>query len=409
MEEVVVVSAVRTAIGNHGGSLATIRPDDLAAIVIKEAVARAGIDADQIEEVFFGCTNQAGEDNRNIARMAGLLAGLPTSVAGVTFNRLCASGLTAINAAARAIRCGEGDVYVVGGVESMSRAPYVMAKQERGFAWGDPLVHDTTIGWRFSNPKLKNLFGNHAMGLTAENLRELEQVNLDKTSRVEQDRFAVQSNLRAISAIDSGRFDDEIISVEIPQRGADSIFFDTDERPRRDSTVEKLAKLSPAFKQGGSVTAANSSGLNDGAAALVLMSASKAAELNIEPMATWVASASAGVLPETMGWGPVPATKKVLSRANLQISDLDLVELNEAFAVQALTCVDALGLDESIVNVNGGAVALGHPLGCSGARITVTLLHEMVKRSKDHQGKMIGLATLCVGVGQGEAAIFTRG
>ncbi|HIF46078.1 MAG TPA: acetyl-CoA C-acetyltransferase [Candidatus Poseidoniales archaeon] len=408
MEEVVVVSAVRTAIGNHGGSLATIRPDDLAAIVIKEAVARAGIDANQIEEVFFGCTNQAGEDNRNIARMAGLLAGLPTSVAGVTFNRLCASGLTAINAAARAIRCGEGDVYVVGGVESMSRAPYVMAKQERGFAWGDPLVHDTTIGWRFSNPKLKNIFGNHAMGLTAENLRELEQVNLDKTSRVEQDRFAVQSNLRAISAIDSGRFDDEIIPVEIPQRRGDPIIFDTDERPRRDSTVEKLAKLSPAFKQGGSVTAANSSGLNDGAAALVLMSASKAAELNIEPMATWVASASAGVLPETMGWGPVPATKKVLSRANLQISDLDLVELNEAFAVQALTCVDALGLDESIVNVNGGAVALGHPLGCSGARITVTLLHEMVKRSKDHQGKMTGLATLCVGVGQGEAAIFTR-
>ena len=408
MEEVVVVSAVRTAIGNHGGSLATIRPDDLAAIVIKEAVKRAGIDGSEVEEVFFGCTNQAGEDNRNIARMAALLAGLPTSVGGVTFNRLCASGLSAINAAARAIRCNEGDVYVVGGVESMSRAPYVMAKQERAFSWGDPVVHDTTIGWRFSNPKLKAEYGNHPMGLTAENLRELKQVNHDQTSREEQDRFAVQSNQRAIAAIDSGRFNDEIIPVEIPQHRADPIIFDTDERPRRGSSIETLAKLKPAFKLDGSVTAANSSGINDGAAALVLMSASKAAELNIEPMATWVASAAAGVLPETMGWGPVPATRKALERANIQISDVDLVELNEAFAVQALTCVNALGLDESIVNVNGGAVALGHPLGCSGARITVTLIHEMLKRSQGHKGIMTGLATLCVGVGQGEAAIFTR-
>lgn len=408
MREVVVVSAVRTAIGNHGGSLATIRPDDLAALVIKEAVERAGIDGSEVEEVYFGCTNQAGEDNRNVARMATLLAGLPTSVGGVTFNRLCASGLTALNSAARAIRCGEGDVYVVGGVESMSRAPYVMAKPETGFAWGDPKVHDTTIGWRFPNPKLRDEYGNDGMGVTAENLRELAEVEAEKTSREEQDRFSLQSTERALAAIDSGRFKDEIVPVAIPQRRADPIIFDTDERPRRGTTMEKLARLRPAFKEGGSVTAANSSGINDGAAALVLMSAVKAAELGLEAMATWLASAAAGVAPKTMGWGPVPATRKALNRAGLEISDLDLVELNEAFAVQALTCVKELGLDEEIVNVNGGAVALGHPLGCSGARIVVTLLHEMMKRSDGHDGEMHGLASLCVGVGQGEAAIFKR-
>jgi len=406
MNEVVVVSAVRTAIGNHGGSLATVRPDDLAALVIKEAVGRAGIDGSEVEEVFFGCTNQAGEDNRNVARMAALLAGLPTSVGGVTFNRLCASGLTALNAAARAIRCGEGDVYVVGGVESMSRAPYVMAKPEKGFAWGDPKVHDTTIGWRFPNPRLRDGYGNDGMGVTAENLRELAEVEAEKTSREEQDRFSLQSTSRALEAIDSGRFKDEIVPVEIPQRRADPTIFDTDERPRRGTTMEKMARLRPAFKEGGSVTAANSSGINDGAAALVLMSAEKAAELGIKPMASWLASAAAGVAPKTMGWGPVPATRKALARAGLEISDLDLVELNEAFAVQALTCINELGLDEEIVNVNGGAVALGHPLGCSGARIVVTLLHEMQKRSDDHESEMNGLATLCVGVGQGEAAIF---
>ncbi len=407
MREVVVVSAVRTAIGNHGGSLATVRPDDLAALVIREAVERAGVSGEEVEEVFFGCTNQAGEDNRNVARMASLLAGLPTSVGGVTFNRLCASGLTALNAAARAIRCGEGDVYVVGGVESMSRAPYVMAKAESGFAWGDPKVHDTTIGWRFPNPKLRAEHGNDGMGVTAENLRELPEVSAGKTSREEQDRFSLQSTERALAAIDSGRFKDEIVPVEIPQRRADPIIFDTDERPRRGSTMEKLARLRPAFKEGGSVTAANSSGINDGAAALVLMSADKAEELGISPMATWVASAAAGVEPKTMGWGPVPATRKALARAGMEIPNLDLVELNEAFAVQALTCIDELSLDEEIVNVNGGAVALGHPLGCSGARIVVTLLHEMVKRSQDEAKPMNGLATLCVGVGQGEATIFS--
>jgi 3-oxoadipyl-CoA thiolase len=408
MREVVVVSAVRTAIGKHGGSLATIRPDDLAALVIKEAVERAGIEPSEIEEVYFGCTNQAGEDNRNVARMASLIAGLPTSVAGVTFNRLCASGLTAINAAARAIRCGEGDVYVVGGVESMSRAPYVMAKPEKGFAFGDPVVHDSTIGWRFSNPVLREEYGNDGMGVTAENLRELSKVDLKRTSREAQDAFALQSHERAIEAIESGRFDDEILAVEIPQKKGEPILFDIDERPRKGSSLEKLAKLTPAFKTGGSVTAGNSSGINDGAAALVMMSAEKADELGLEVMATWLASGAAGVEPRTMGWGPVPATRKALERANLRIHDIHLIELNEAFALQALACIDQLGLDQGNVNVNGGAIALGHPLGCSGARIVVTLLHEMVKSSESDGGEKYGLATLCVGVGQGEAAIFHR-
>ncbi len=413
LREVVVVSAVRTPIGNLGGSLSKVRPDDLAAIVIKEAIDRVGIDGNDVEEVYFGCTNQAGEDNRNIARMATLLAGLPTSVSGVTFNRLCASGLTALNAAARAIICGEGDIYVAGGVESMSRAPYVVSKSTSGLSWDEhiknnPEVFDTTIGWRFSNPKLKEEYGNDAMGLTAENLLELQGVSPERTSRQEQDRFAFQSHKRAISAIDLGRFKDEIVPVECKQEDGTSIIFDTDERPRRNSTMEKLASLRTAFKENGSVTAGNSSGINDGAAALVLMSAEKAAELNLTPMATWISSAAAGVAPRTMGWGPVPATRKALNRASMEISDIHLAELNEAFAVQALTCINELGLSEEIVNVNGGAVALGHPLGCSGARIAVTLLHEMVKRSETHDGPINGLATLCVGVGQGEATVFSR-
>ena len=413
LREVVVVSAVRTPIGNLGGSLSKVRPDDLAAIVIKEAIDRVGIDGNDVEEVYFGCTNQAGEDNRNIARMATLLAGLPTSVSGVTFNRLCASGLTALNAAARAIICGEGDIYVAGGVESMSRAPYVVSKSTPGLSWDEhiknnPEVFDTTIGWRFSNPKLKEEYGNDAMGLTAENLIELQGVSPERTSRQEQDRFAFQSHKRAISAIDLGRFKDEIVPVECKQEDGTSIIFDTDERPRRNSTMEKLASLRTAFKENGSVTAGNSSGINDGAAALVLMSAEKAAELNLTPMATWISSAAAGVAPRTMGWGPVPATRKALNRASMEISDIHLAELNEAFAVQALTCINELGLSEEIVNVNGGAVALGHPLGCSGARIAVTLLHEMVKRSETHDGPINGLATLCVGVGQGEATVFSR-
>ena len=293
LREVVVVSAVRTPIGNLGGSLSKVRPDDLAAIVIKEAIDRVGIDGNDVEEVYFGCTNQAGEDNRNIARMATLLAGLPTSVSGVTFNRLCASGLTALNAAARAIICGEGDIYVAGGVESMSRAPYVVSKSTSGLSWDEhiknnPEVFDTTIGWRFSNPKLKEEYGNDAMGLTAENLLELQGVSPERTSRQEQDRFAFQSHKRAISAIDLGRFKDEIVPVECKQEDGTSIIFDTDERPRRNSTMEKLASLRTAFKENVSVTAGNSSGINDGAAALVLMSAEKAAELNLTPMATWI-------------------------------------------------------------------------------------------------------------------------
>tara|TARA_A100001037_G_scaffold96999_1_gene88343 strand:- start:382 stop:1626 length:1245 start_codon:yes stop_codon:yes gene_type:complete len=413
LREVVVVSAVRTPIGNYRGSLSKIRPDDLAALVIREAINRAGINDEEIEEVYFGCTNQAGEDNRNVARMSSLLAGLPPSVSGVTFNRLCASGLTAINSAARAILCGEGDVYVVGGVESMSRAPYAVGKSEVGLDWDElitnnPEVYDTTLGWRFPNPKLRDIYGNDKMGMTAENLLEIEGIDLGNLTREEQDRFALQSHERAIKAIDSGRFDNEIIPVMISQENGDLVSFSFDERPRRNSTIEKLSTLRTIFKENGSVTAGNSSGLNDGAAALVMMSAEKAKELNLTPMATWVASAAAGVEPKIMGWAPIPATRKVLERAGLEISDIHLAELNEAFAVQALTCINELGLDEEIVNVNGGAVALGHPLGCSGARIVVTLLHEMSKRSSEVSGQMNGLAALCVGVGQGEATIFTR-
>ena len=401
MKEAVIVAAARTPIGAHGGALSSVRPDDMAALVIAEVVRRSGVDPAEVEEVYFGCANQAGEDNRNVARMATLLAGLPISVAAVTFNRLCASSLAAINAAARAIKVGEGDVFVAGGVESMSRAPWVLPKAETAFPWGNLTAWDTTIGWRFPNQTLKEKYGNESMGETAENIFDQTQI-----PREEQDAFSLESNRRAIAAIDSGRFAEEIVPVSIPQRKGDPIIVDTDERPRRDSSLESLARLKPAFRSGGSVTAGNASGVNDGAAAVLLMSAEKASDLGIKPMVRVVSSAAAGVEPRTMGYGPVPATRKALDRAGLSVDDLGLVELNEAFAVQALAVMKELGLKHAITNVNGGAVALGHPLGCTGARIVCTLVHEMRSRAPHTPSPFYGLATLCVGVGQGEATIF---
>ena len=401
MTEAVIVQAVRTPIGNHGGALKNARPDDMAALTIAEVVKRAGINPAEVEEVYFGCANQAGEDNRNVARMAVLLAGLPTSVAAVTFNRLCASSLNAINAAARAIKVGEGDVFIAGGVESMSRAPWAVPKAEAAFAWGNVTMWDTTIGWRFPNPGLKEKFGNESMGETAENIYDETPI-----SREDQDAFSLQSHQRAISAIDSGRFAEEIIPVSLPQRKGDPIVIDTDERPRRDTTLEALARLRPAFRGSGTVTAGNASGINDGAAAVLLMSSEKAAALGLKPWARVVVSAAAGVEPRTMGYGPIPATRKALARAGLTMDDIGLIELNEAFAVQALAVVRELGMRQEITNVNGGAIALGHPLGCTGARIVCTLVHEMRRRAPSEKRPYYGLATLCVGVGQGEATIL---
>ena len=401
MREAVIVEAVRTPIGSHGGALSAVRPDDLAALVISEVVSRAGLDPQAVEEVYLGCANQAGEDNRNVARMATLLAGLPVSVAAVTFNRLCASSLNAINAAARAIKVGEGDVFIAGGVESMSRAPWVLPKAESAFPWGDLTAWDTTIGWRFPNQKLKEAFGNEGMGETAENIFDDTRI-----SREDQDAFSVESHRRAIDAIDSGRFAEEIVAVTIPQRKGDPLVVDTDERPRRDTSMEKLARLRPAFRSGGTVTAGNASGVNDGAAAVLLMSAEKAEASGLRPLVRVLSSAAAGVMPRTMGYGPIPATRKALERAGLEIEDISLVELNEAFAVQALAVMKELGLKHEITNVNGGAVALGHPLGCTGARIVTTLVHEMRRRAPEQKRPYYGLATLCVGVGQGEATVF---
>jgi 3-oxoadipyl-CoA thiolase len=401
MPEAVIVSAVRTPIGAHGGALAAVRPDDMAALVIAEAVRRAHVDAAEIEEVFFGCANQAGEDNRNVARMATLLAGLPVEVAAVTFNRLCASGLQAVNAAYRAIRVGEGTAYVAGGVESMSRAPYAIPKAERSYPWGDLTLWDTTIGWRFPNPRLNAAYGNESMGQTAENIYDLTQ----DIGRREQDSFALESHRRAVAAIDSGRFAEEIVPVEIAQRKGDPLVVDTDERPRPDTSMDALSRLRPAFRQGGTVTAGNASGINDGAAALVVMSAERATALGVRPLVRVVASAAAGVDPRTMGLGPVPATRKALSRAGLSMEQMGLIELNEAFAVQSLAVMRELGMRHEVTNVNGGAIALGHPLGCSGARILTTLVHEMRRRAPDAGRPFYGLATLCVGVGQGEATI----
>ena len=401
MPEAVILSAVRTPIGALGGALASVRPDDLAALVVDEALRRASIDPAEVEEVYLGCANQAGEDNRNVARMAALLAGLPVEVAAVTFNRLCASGLAAVNAAARAIKAGEGQVFVAGGVESMSRAPYAVPKAEQPFAFGNLTAWDTALGWRFPNPRMQEKYGTESMGETAENIYEMSR----SIGRAEQDAFAVESHRRAIAAIDSGRFAEEILPVLVPQRKGEPLRVAVDERPRRDTTLESLARLKPAFRKDGTVTAGNSSGLNDGAAALVLASDTFAARHGLKPLARVVASAAAGVPPRTMGLGPVPAVRKALARAGLSLENLRLAELNEAFAVQALAVMQELGLAAEITNVNGGAVALGHPLGCSGARILTTLLHEMGRRAFGEARPYYGLATLCVGVGQGEATI----
>jgi len=396
MQPALIVKAIRTPIGKHGGALKDVRPDDLAAQVICEVVKRSGIDPHEIEEVHFGCANQAGEDNRNVARMATLLAGLPESVAAQTVNRLCASGLAAVNNAARAIKAGEGDVFVAGGVESMTRAPWSMPKAEGPFPTGNVTVFDTSLGWRYPNPKLQAIFPLEAMGETAENIYELEKV----FSREQQDAFALASHQRAVAATESGRFAAEIVPVSIPQRKGDPLLVDKDEQPRKDTSLEKLAALKPAFRKGGTVTAGNASSLNDGAAALLLMSEAKAHALGQKPMARILAGAAAGVNPRVMGLGPVPAVRKALQRAGLSIEDIGLVELNEAFAVQALAVMQALGLPHEITNVNGGAIALGHPLGCSGARILTTLVYEMQRRKVRY-----GVATLCVGVGQGEACV----
>jgi 3-oxoadipyl-CoA thiolase len=400
MTDAVIVDALRTPIGALGGVLASVRPDDLAALVIKEIIQRNQLDPALVEEVYLGCANQAGEDNRNVARMAALLAGLPVEVAGVTVNRLCASGLNAINQAARAIKAGEGDVYIAGGVESMSRAPYSIPKAEAGFSFGNLTAWDTALGWRYPNSTMKEMHGTDSMGETAENIaRERPHITREK-----QDEFSLRSHQSAIAAIDSGRFRQEIVSVPVPPLGkkGDVKIVDTDERPRRDTTMESLSKLRPAFsKEGGTVTAGNSSGLNDGAAALLIMSAEKAKTLNLKPLARIVTSASAGVPPRVMGYGPIPASRKALQRAGLGMKDIGLIELNEAFAVQSLAVIEELDLDPEIVNVHGGAIAIGHPLGCSGARLVTTLVHEMRLRSNIKYG----LATLCVGVGQGEATI----
>lgn len=401
MKEAVIIDAIRTPIGALGGVLAAVRPDDLAAHVMRTLLDRTGVDGKLIDEVYFGCANQAGEDNRNVARMALLLAGLPFTVPGVTLNRLCASGLAAVNAAARAIRTGELSICIAGGVESMSRAPYSMPKAEQPFSFGNLTAWDTALGWRYPNPKIAELYGTEAMGETAENIAAMTGI-----SREDQDAFALASHQRAIAAMDSGKFDEEIAPVSIPQRKGEPVMVSQDERPRRDTSLESLSRLRPAFrKEGGTVTAGNSSGMNDGAAALLLMDADRATELGLKPLARVIASASAGVEPRIMGMGPVPATRKALGLAGLKIEDIGLVELNEAFAVQALAVMRELGLDHAITNVNGGAIALGHPLGCSGARIMTTLLHEMQRRAPTAKKPFYGLAALCVGVGQGESTI----
>jgi 3-oxoadipyl-CoA thiolase len=389
MPDAVILSAVRTPIGRYGGALSGVRPDDLAAAAIIAAVERAGVPPGEIEDVYMGAANQSGEDNRNVARMAALLAGLPQEVPGVTVNRLCASGLAAVTAACHAVRAGEGDLFVAGGVESMSRAPLVTAKPDRAFARGDRPLYDTTLGWRFPNPRMAEMFPLESMGETGENVAERYGV-----SREEQDAFALRSQRRWAEADSEGRFADELVPVGDVTR---------DEHPRPDTSEEKLAALKAAFREGGTVTAGNSSGLNDGAAALVIASEECARELGAEPLGAFVGSAVAGVDPSVMGIGPVPAVGKLLERAGVGVGELDLVELNEAFASQSLVVIRELGLDPERVNVNGGAIALGHPLGMSGARLVVTLLHELRRR----EGRY-GLATLCVGVGQGQAALFER-
>jgi 3-oxoadipyl-CoA thiolase len=393
MREAWIIDAVRTPIGRHGGALARVRPDDLAAAAVRAVMQRTGIDADAIEDVLLGCANQAGEDNRNVARMAGLLAGLPITVAGQTINRLCGSGLQAVNSAMHAIVAGDGDAFIAGGVESMSRAPYVMLKAEEGYARGAPDVADTVLGWRFVNPTMPDRYI-ISLGETAERVAERFGVSRDA-----QDEFALQSQQRAGAAQADGRFAGELVAIEVTGRKATTVVA-ADEHPRPDTTAAQLAKLKPAFRPDGTVTAGNSSGLNDGAAALLVMDSRRARELGLEPLARLVATAVAGVEPDQMGMGPVPASRKALRRAGMSDHALKLVELNEAFAAQALPCISQLELDTSTVNVNGGAIALGHPLGCSGARIMVSLVHELKRR-----GGGYGMATMCIGVGQGISTI----
>lgn len=395
MREVVIVDAVRTPIGRYNGSLKDVRPDDLGAVVIKALIERnSNLNVNEIEEVVLGNANQAGEDNRNVARMSALLAGLPVEVAGTTINRLCGSGLDAVMYAARAIAVGDGDIYIAGGTESMTRAPFVMSKPDQAFPRGNMDLQDTTIGWRFTNSKLKEMYGTDSMPQTAETVAKRSNI-----SREDQDLFAFQSQQRAKKAMEENRFSNEIVPVVYIDRKGNTITVDQDEHPRADTTIEKLNKLKPIF-QGGSVTAGNASGVNDGASALLLMSADKAKELNLKPLAKYVAGATAGLEPEVMGLGPIFATIKLLERTQLSIEDIGLVELNEAFASQSIACIRQLGLDEKIVNVNGGAIAFGHPLGASGARILTTLLYEMKKQKVQY-----GLATMCIGVGQGIATI----
>lgn len=405
MREVVIVDAVRSPIGRHNGSLSSVRPDDLLAEVLNGLLQRVGLDPSVVDDVYAGCGNQAGEDNRDVARMAVLLAGWPVEVPGVTVNRNCSSALEAVNQAAKAIIAGEGDVFVGAGVECMSRAPWAIPKPERGQPIGHWTMWDTTVGWRFNNPRMDALYPIVSLGETAENIAEEMGI-----SREQQDAFAFESHRRAVDAINTGKFRDEIVPITVPQRKGDPVVVDTDEHPRYrreggqlilDTSLEEMGRLRPAFRKGGTVTAGNSSGVNDGAAALLLMSMEKARELGLKPLARWVGSAVAGVDPGVMGYGPVPATEKLLRRLGLSLEQVGLIELNEAFAAQALGVMRRLGLRHEITNVNGGAVALGHPTGCSGARILVTLLHEMKRRAPQESRPYYGLATLCVGVGMG--------
>ena len=398
LREAVIVDAVRTPIGRYGGGLSKVRPDDLGALAIRAVVERTGVAPERVEDLIFGCANQAGEDNRNVARMAGLLAGLPETVPGTTINRLCASGLDAIQQAARGVVVGDGDFYIAGGVESMSRAPWSLPKGAFPFARGNVTAWDTSLGWRYPNPKMEALIPLEAMGETAENIRE--KVG-DAVPRERQDAFALRSHQRAVAAHEAGRFADEMLPVEVKGRKGRVSVVDRDEGPRPDTSLEVLSSLRAVFREGGTVTAGNSSSLNDGAAAVLVAERGAAEAAGMRPLARVLGSAVAGVDPRTMGLGPIPASRKALERAGIGVADLDLVELNEAFAVQALAVIDTLGLDETITNVNGGAISLGHPLGCSGARIVATLLHELRRR-----GGRYGLATLCVGVGQGAATVF---
>jgi 3-oxoadipyl-CoA thiolase len=398
LREAWIVDAARSPIGRYGGVLAAVRPDDLAAIVIRALVERTGVEATQVEDVILGCANQAGEDNRNVARMAALLAGLPVEVAGQTVNRLCGSGLQAINTAAHAIGAGDGDVFIAGGVESMTRAPYVMLKPEAAYDRGVRTMEDTTLGWRFVNPAMQTAYPPISLGETAECVADQWTV-----SRQRQDAFALESQRRAIAAMEAGRFAGQIVPVSVPGRKGVVTVVDRDEHPRPDSSAEALAALKPAFRAGGSVTAGNSSGINDGAAAVLLVEADRARALGLRPMARIIATAVVGVHPDVMGIGPVPAARKALARAGIEVADLDVVEINEAFASQSVACMDELGLDPARVNPNGGAIALGHPLGASGARLMTMLVHELSRT-----GGRFGLATMCIGVGQGIATVVER-